>query len=53
MQDCRPAGFIPEGASADGLWRLWGADRQALADCAALNEAKREAIRALQSQGAE
>lgn len=43
---------IPAGIARAEEWRLWGRDRQALVDCAALNAAKGEAISALEGQGA-
>lgn len=51
MRDCDPATYIPAGASEDMRYRLWGQDRQTLADCRALNVAKGAAIRAYQGQG--
>lgn len=50
MRDCDPATYIPAGADQDVRYRLWGQDRQALADCRALNAAKGAVIRAYQGQ---
>jgi hypothetical protein len=46
MADCREAAFIPPKTQREDEYRLWGQDRQALADCRALNAAKAATINA-------
>lgn len=50
MRGCVDPVLIPAGTDRNAEYRLWGRDRQALADCKALDAAKGRTIMALTGQ---